>query len=577
MRTRSTRLRGLVAFAAVSVLALSACGTSGGGENKGPESSPGFAECEQKPNDCNTGPVKDGGSITIMNEKGIQDWNTISGDGNTADTTVITNALYPTPTYARPNSEVGWNTDLLVEEPKLLKPDPQTFQYKIKPEAVWSDGTQITVKDFQYHWKVANGTDCPECDPASSTGYDMIEKIEGTDNDKTVTVTLKAGEAYPDWKGLFTLFPSHIAAQQGDLNTPAGLLAAWNYFRQQPTWSGGPFIIEKYEKDASVVLVRNPKYYGKKAPLEKVTFRIITDQAQHIPALRNQEVQMLTSQPNDDLVKQVSSLPGVNYNLAAGPTWEHFDINTKNKYLADKALRQAIFTATNRQEIIDKTVGVFYKKAAPLNNHNLMPGTDGYKDYITPTGQGAGNVDAAKKILTDAGYKIEGGKLIGKDGAPVPPFRFKYTTGNTLREQSGVLWQAQLRQIGVELSIEPITSLGGTLSNGDYDVIIFAWVGTPFIADNRALWRTGESSNYGQYSNPEADKLLDAAARELDPKKMRDLFNQAGEIMAKDAYVLPLFQKPVFLAVYSQFLNIRNNATSSGVTYNVQEWGEKAS
>jgi len=333
MRTRSTRLRGFVAFAAVSVLALSACGTSGGGENKGPESSPGFAECEQKPNECNTGPVKDGGTITIMNEKGIQDWNTISGDGNTADTTVITNALYPTPSYAKPNSEVGWNENLLVEEPKLLKNDPQTFQYKIKPEAVWSDGTPITAKDFQYHWKVANGTDCPECDPASSTGYDMMEKVEGSDNDKTVTVTLKAGEAYPDWKGLFTLFPAHIAAQQGDLNTPAGLLKAWNYFRQAPTFSGGPFLIEKYEKDASVVLVRNPKWYGKKAPLEKVTFRIITDQAQHIPALRNQEVQMLTSQPSDDLVKQVSALPGVNYNLAAGPTWEHFDMNTKNRYL----------------------------------------------------------------------------------------------------------------------------------------------------------------------------------------------------------------------------------------------------
>jgi len=108
-------------------------------------------------------------------------------------------------------------------------------------------------------------------------------------------------------------------------------------------------------------------------------------------------------------------------------------------------------------------------------------------------------------------------------------------------------------------------------------MIIFAWIGSSFISDNRALWRTGEESNYGSYSNPEVDKLLDAAAKELDPQKMRDLFNQAGEIMAKDAYVLPLFQKPTFLAVYSQFLFIRNNPNNSGITYNVQEWGEKAS
>lgn len=577
MRTRSTRLRGLVAFAAVSVLALSACGSEGGGDSDGPATSPGFAECEQKPNDCNTGDVKDGGSITVMSEKTVQDWNTISSDGNTADTTVITNAMYPTPFYSKPNGEVAYNEDLLVEEPKLTKNDPQTFQYKIKPEAVWNDGTQITVKDFQYHWKAANGKDCPDCDVASSTGYDMIEKIEGADNDKTVTVTLKAGDTYPDWKGLFTLFPSHIAAQQGDLNTPAGLQKAFDYFRGPPNWSGGPFIIQNYDKDASAVLTRNPKWYGKKTPLEKITFRFITDQAQHIPALRNQEVQVLNSQPSQDLVQQTSTLPGVNYNISAGFAWEHFDLNLKNKYLADVELRKAIFTATNRQQIIDRTVGQFYKKAAPLNNHNLMPGSPGYKDYITPTGQGNGNADAAKKILTDAGYKIEGNKLIGKDGQPVPPFKFKYTTGNTLRQQTGELWQAQLRQIGVELSIEPITSLGGTLSSGDYDMIIFAWIGSSFIADNRALWRTDQESNYGKYSNPEVDKLLDAAARELDPQKMRDLFNQAGEIMAKEAYVLPLFQKPTYLAVYSQFLFIRNNPNNSGITYNVQQWGEKAS
>jgi peptide/nickel transport system substrate-binding protein len=575
MRTRTTRLRGLVAIATVTVLALSACGESGGGE-KGPQSSPGFAECEQKPNDCNTGPVKEGGSITVMAEKAVQDWNTISSDGNTLDTNAIIAGVYPGAFFSKPNGDIGWNQDLFVEEPKITKNDPQTWQYKIKPEAVWNDGSQITGKDFQLVWKWSNGKDC-DCDVASATGYDLIDKIDLADSDKTVTVSLKAGETFPDWQSLFgTLFPSQIAAQQGDQNTPEGLKKGYDYFRGVPNWSGGAFIITKYEKDVSVVLERNPKWWGKKAPLEKVTFRFITDQAQHIPALRNQEVQVLNSQPNADLVQQVSSLPGVNYNLSAGYGWEHFDLNLKNQYLADVELRKAIFTATNRQEIIDKTVGIFYKKAAPLNSHNLFPGGQGYKDVITPTGQGAGNVEEAKKILTAAGYKIEGGKLIGKNGQPVPPFRFKYTTGNTLRQQTGELWQAQLKQIGVDISIEPITSLGGTLNSGDFDMIIFAWVGSPFIAGNKDLWKTGGESNYGSWSNPEADKLLEAASKELDPAKMRDLFNQADEIMSKEAYVLPLFQKPTFLAVYSQFLFIRNNPNNSTISYNIQEWGEKA-
>ena len=47
--------------------------------------------------------------------------------------------------------------------------------------------------------------------------------------------------------------------------------------------------------------------------------------------------------------------------------------------------------------------------------------------------------------------------------------------------------------------------------------------------------------------------------------------------MAQDANVLPLYQKPVFIAVSSQFVNIRNNATSAGPAYNMQAWGVKDS
>ena len=72
--------------------------------------------------------------------------------------------------------------------------------------------------------------------------------------------------------------------------------------------------------------------------------------------------------------------------------------------LADTALRQAIFTAINRQDIIDKTVKPFFPTAAPLNNHNYMPGMAGYKDDITATGQGTGDAAKAEQILQGAGY-----------------------------------------------------------------------------------------------------------------------------------------------------------------------------
>src|ERR1700730_12586912 len=118
MRTRSKRLGGLVAIAAATVLTIGACGSSGGGGSNQQQSSAGFAACEEKPNDCNSGPTKPGGTLTLAMEKKVQNWNSADADGNTLDTQAVMNSILPTPTYAYPNNTFGWNKNLLSEEPK---------------------------------------------------------------------------------------------------------------------------------------------------------------------------------------------------------------------------------------------------------------------------------------------------------------------------------------------------------------------------------------------------------------------------------------------------------------------------
>jgi len=565
----------VVAAGLVALLATAACGS--GNKAAPSQYSPGFAECDAKPNTCNSGPTKQGGTFTIAIEKKLPNWNVFDTDGSTFETAQVMTGLLPVPFITDPDSSVRWNPDLFSEEPKLTSKDPMTLVFKIRKEAVWDDGTPISAKDFIYFWKSNNLTDCPDCTPAASAGYDVMSSVVGSDEDKTVTVTFKS--PYPDYMSLFPfLYPAHVAAQAGDLNTPAGLKAAFDAFKEKPpTWSGGPYKISEQVPDVSVTLVPNPKWYGKTKPsLEKVVFRILEDQAQHAAALRNKEVLALTSQPNADLVAQVANLPGVNFNLSKGPNWEHIDLNLENKWLKDTPLRQAIFTVIDRKAIIDHTVGTFFKNAAPLNNHIFMPGTAGFKDNVTASGQGSGDVEKAKKILTDAGYKLNGNKLTTPSGDAVGPLRFRYTTGNQLRQQTAELVQASLAKIGIEMKIEPTDKLGNTLSTGDFDLIIFGWVGTPFLSDKKDLFTTGGGGNYGHWSNKEADALVEQAIKEFDMDKARDLFNQMDELMVKDAYNLPLFQKAVFLAVYSDFVNVRNNPTSAGPTYNIEEWGLKA-
>lgn len=566
MRT-SKGLIGLVALGVVPLLAVSACG--GGGSDKG-STTTGLAACADHPNDCNSGATKPGGTFTYTIEKTISGWNVNSAATNTFDIAEVMEGIYPSVFNTKPDYSVFLNTDLMVSA-EQTSTSPQTLVYKIQPDAVWSDGVPISADDFIYAWKTSNGTDCPDCGAASTGGYDQIKSITPSDNGKTVTVVMS--KPYTDWKYMFgLLLPAHIAQQHGDL------AASFTWFdKNMPTVSGGPYLISDYQKDTSITETPNPKWYGKTKPsLDKLVFRILTKQQTEVPALENNEVQAIYPQPNADIVNAVHNIDGVESTLGAGLTWEHLDLNLQNPLLADKVLRQAIFTAVDRKALIDKTIGQFVPHPKVMNNHNFVPGQEGYKDVVTSTGAGSGDIDKAKKLLTDAGYQGVGTALKTPDGKPVN-FRCSFTAGNTLRQQSCELFQSELKKLGIGLTPTPIQKLGPTLTSGDYDIIIFAWIGTPFpFAGAYQLWGSTSDSNFGHWANSQSDDLLHAAAQETDRAKAIADLNQADQIMANDYYVLPLFQKPTFLAVYSNMVNIRDNPTSVGPPYNVQEWGLRA-
>jgi peptide/nickel transport system substrate-binding protein len=579
-----------VAVVAGLLLAISACGGGGGGKSA-ESSGAGLADCVQSPLTCNTGATKKGGTFSYSIEKDIELWNINDANGNTFETAEVLGPVLPQAFLSTPDLKPTLNPDLLASA-EQTSTSPQTIVYKIQPNAVWSDGVPINVDDFVYAWKTQNGKDCPPPPPTDETGtkgcsangtagWDRIKSIVGSDGGKTVTVTFT--KPYADWQVLFGagygLWPAHIAEKEGgSLDSKDGLIKSWNYFNKNvPNWSGGPYMIQNFEQGKAATLVPNPKWYGKTKPaLDKLIFRVISDAAQEPPALQNNEVQAIYPQPQVDLVNQVKQIPDVSYVIGAGLTWEHFDLNLDKPALKDKALRQAMFTAVDTKALIAKTVGQFTSGIAPLGNHNYVPGQAGYKDVVAPTGQGTGDINKAKQLLTTAGYTGIGTALKDSKGKAIGPFRIRYTTGNAIRKTECELFQAAMKQLGIDVTIEEIGEgkLGTVLTGGDYDVIVFAWVASPFPTSGASQnWVTKQGGNYGHYSNKQNDQLIDEAISATDPAKAADLLNQADAIMSEEAYVLPLYQKPTFLALQKRYVNVRNNSTNAGPPYNTQEWG----
>ncbi|MFC5824729.1 ABC transporter family substrate-binding protein [Nonomuraea insulae] len=572
--------RGFTVLAAL-VLGVAACaGNQPSTEQKTQgqtATSVGFAECPKSPATCNTGQRRQGGQLIYALEQQWTNWNIDSAGGNLFYTSQALGPLNPGIFIQSPDAKVRLNTDLM-ESAELT--DPTTIVYKIRKEAVWDDGVPIDVKDLQYLWRVANGRDCDvaKCTPYTQAGFDQIKSIDSPDGK---TVTVKLTKPFAEWQALWAqsrIYPAHVAEKAvGPLDNEANLAKAVEFFSKTvPTWSGGPYKLQEYKQGDSLVMVPNPQWYGQQKPtLDRLIFKIITDVPQLPTALANREVNAIYPQPQVDMVQQLKQDQNSNFYIGPGLGWEHFDIRTTNTFLKDKALRQALFTAVNRQALIDKTVGQFAPDIKPLNNYNLFPGVSPYyKDVITPTGAGGGDIDTAKSVLTKAGYKIDPDGLVTPKGEKVAPLRLRYTGGNEVRKVICEQFAEMVRPLGVTLKVEPTDDLSGTLGKGDFDIILFGWTGTifPFV-NAQQNWASASASNYSKYGDKQIDGLINDAVQTADQSAAADLLNQGLERFAAGYAVLPIYQKPTMIAVNKDVVNVRNNPTGDGPVYNAKEWG----
>jgi peptide/nickel transport system substrate-binding protein len=537
-------------------LALVAAACGGGGDEGGSST-------------AGSGQVKDGGTLNYGADQEPTGFNENTSSDNGTSVLHVTVTLYPRVFHSQPDFTVKLD-DQLFESAEQTSTDPQTIVYKIKQDAAWSDGTPLSADDFIYLWKNQNGS-IKTNDVATTTGYDRMESVKGSDNGKTVTVVFK--KPFSDWKGLFTgILPSHyVEATKGGWND--GLDK-----NPEKIPSAGPFIVKDYTAGQSLTLVRNDKYAGTKPHLDSIVYRFLPDSTTQPPALQNNEVDFIYPQPQLDLVQQVKALPDVSSETSNGLQFEHFDFNFKNEHLANLKVRQAIATGMNVNEMVDRTVKQFSDKSVPLGNRIWLTGQPQYQDHFLDK-YGKGDVAGAQKLLEEAGYVKGADGIYAKDGKKLS-VRFSTTAGNKLRETQGELLQAQMKKVGIDIKIANLDSqklFGDALPNGNFDITDFAWVGTPFaVSGAQDLYRTGGGGNYGQYSSKKVDDLFDQAVGELDEDKSAELGNQIDQQMTADMATIPLYQKPTYLAVRNTFANIKENATNEGPFYDTPTWGQKA-
>ncbi|MDN3240967.1 ABC transporter family substrate-binding protein [Glycomyces tritici] len=570
--------------AAVAALACTALVLTGCGQD-GESATSSLDACLTDPAGCNSGERADGGEITWALDGSWGTWNQNTSEGNNAYVSAALVGMWPYTGQFDPSGEYVFNEGILGSAPELVKEDPVTVEYTLKDGANWGDGTDITVDDFIYHWYATSGDEslCDGCDPANTTRGSQVESITG--DGAHVTVTYKDSYHSAEWQYEEILSsPAHVAEAQGFdwQNDPADMKAAEDYFSETiPTWTTGPFTIDDAKVGEHVIYVPNDDWAGEtEVTLDKVTFRVIDGLENIVTALRNGEIDGASPfSVTAETITQLQGADGLEYAVAGGPSFEHIDLNTKNEFLADPVLRQAIFTAIDIENIISRTYAYVQSDIERKGNHLFRNGSDYYTDYLSATGQGTGDIELAYDLLEEAGYELDGGVLKDPDGKAVE-LDFRYSESKENRRITGELVQANLADLGIQVELRsiPDADLGTVLGEGEFDMIDFGWSSEPvFVAAASQYWETGSGSNFGALSDPDLDELIAEINGTLDIDEAAVRANAAVQQVVQDAYSLPIVDTPVAVMVSDRLVNVRDNwASQQRAAYNIAEWGVAA-
>jgi peptide/nickel transport system substrate-binding protein len=486
----------------------------------------------------------------------------------------------------------------LMQSATVTSSNPQTVVYKLNPKAVWSDGTPITADDFIYNWQAQSGnpayTDVggQPYDAASTAGYNQIQSVVGSapsggaacapgstadrnvglcPNGRTITITFKP--SFADWRSLYSgsgLVPAHIARTVG-----------WNTGFTGPTQviSGSWYKIQSYNANQSVVLVRNPTYWGTPGKLNKIVFQFFSDDSQLVPALQNKEINIFNPATLSlSIVQTANQVPNTTKVTLPGLEFEHFDFNQADPYLAKLQVREAIAHGVDRQSIITRTVGEISKGVKPLGSRVLVPSQAGYKGTSYSF-----NPSLANNLMKQAGFKKVNGywqpNYGPQKGQPLTE-TIQSTSGNPIRSQTEELFQAQMKAIGIKINIQNYdanTFFGTNLPNGTFQIAEFAWVTTPFVSGNQPIYcsytnTTNCGENWNHAANATVDKNM--ASGSSAPSQSQEIsdYNKADGILWQTMVTLPLYQKPQFWAWSNNLKGVIPNTSSVGVTWNAEDW-----
>lgn len=434
---------------------------------------------------------------------------------------------------------------------ELTSVDPQVVTYRINPKAVWTDGTPITWRDMDSQARALSGEN--RTYTANTTaGFSQVASVRPGIDDREAIVTFK--KPYSEWRGMFsggeTLLPQSITSTPEAFNASA---------LDMP--SAGPFMVERVDQAAKeIVLIRNPRWWGRPARLNSITFVAVWTDDQS-GALQDGRIDAMRVTNAYDLAS-AQLVDGVAIRHAREMRWTFLGFGGKpGNVLADLPLRIAISQGIDREAIVNVMQHGLVEYPAPPNSHFYAEAQRGYRDNVAECEclSTIYDPDSARDQLDDMGWKLNG-PVRQKDGKKLvlndvfPDTRDDWGLATLLRDQ--------LAEIGVELNL--VNPDAPYFVEGNFDLTQYEIVGDGFpLKGLYDLYGSKGVFNGGKIGSESVDAAIEAAVTEPDELRAQDLANAVDVELWREVHSAPLSQSMGFVAVRHDLANYGAFGTAS--------------
>ena len=415
--------------------------------------------------------------------------------------------------------------------------DNTVWTFHLRPGVTWSDGTAITAQDIVWSWQrlVSPATASPYASyPGNMHIVNAQDIAQGKKTPDTLGVkalddaTLEVTLSQPNAAFLPMLaHPSLVPVDKVLVNR-----FGEKWTKPEHMVTSGAYKLSQWVVNERIVAERNPRYWDNAdTVINKVTYLPISSEAADVNRYKAGEIDIVYTVPINQFT-QLKKTMGDQLNVSPQLATYYYEFNTTKPPFNDPRVRLALNMALDKDIIAEKVLGQGQRPAWLIS----QPDIGGVKlhnpDYASwPRDK---RIAEAKKLLSEAGYN---------DSHPLV-FNLLYNTSESHQRVAIAASSMWKKNLGVEAKLQnqEWKTMLDTMHTHNFDAVRYAWIAD---YDDAATFlnnfRTGDSENTSQYSNPAYDEALRNAAKAPDVASRGKFYQQAEDLLGKDVPAVPVY------------------------------------